>query len=156
MTTLPTQPPEQAPTQGEVTIEEAARALGVSTATVRRRIRQGRLQAVKAATTTGFVYRIRLPEDAERLAILPTRMEGLRGMEGMVQAFRAELSGLVDLTTTQGRRVEELVRENEQLRAQVLALQAPQPDPAADEPRATAAPAEERPRASWWRRWFQP
>jgi excisionase family DNA binding protein len=45
-----------------VSVEEAAHLLGISTNTVRRRIKQGSLQAERVSRPQGYVYRVYLPE----------------------------------------------------------------------------------------------
>lgn len=113
--------PDQSPTQ-DVTIDQAATLLGKSAATVRRMIKRGELEAVKATTPTGFVYRIRLPESSG--PPLPT--QGIiaqnrrsEALEGILAAFSDRLALLVEANDRQGRRIEELVAENTRLRLEV-------------------------------------
>lgn len=119
MTTQPKQPTQPS----EVSIDEAARILGISPATVRRRVKQGRLQAIKATTTTGFIYRIRLPDEtsseyAEQAAYpeSPERQGNAQivayaALEAYLDRFRSELATLADVNATQGRRIEEQAEE---------------------------------------------
>jgi hypothetical protein len=119
MTTHPDEAPEQPPTQQEVSILEAATILGKSPATIRRMITRGELTAVKATTPTGFVYRIRLPTAEDAGPGLLTRQEGLRSLEGFVQAFRSELSTLVEANDRHVATIKEQEAEIARLRMEV-------------------------------------
>ena len=54
---------EQAATWQRVTVAEAAIALGVSTATVRRMVRRGQLEGERVQRPQGIVYVVTLPVD---------------------------------------------------------------------------------------------
>jgi Helix-turn-helix domain len=47
----------------QVSIDEAARLLGVSQDTIRRRIRNGELKAHQEARPQGFIWRVTLPDE---------------------------------------------------------------------------------------------
>ena len=49
------------PIDGGVTISDAARVLGISEQTVRRRVRRGELPAIRIERAQGYEYRIQLP-----------------------------------------------------------------------------------------------
>ena len=129
MTTQPEQPPTQ-----HVTIDQAASILGKSPATIRRMIKRGELQAIKATTPTGFVYRISLPNPAYAagMPMQSSLAQNRRSeaLEAILTAFSDRLEVLVEENARQGRRIEELATENERLRNRLA------------EP--------------WWRRWFLP
>ena len=54
---------EQAATWQRVTVADAAAALGVSTATVRRMVRRGQLEGERVQRPQGIVYVVKLPVD---------------------------------------------------------------------------------------------
>jgi excisionase family DNA binding protein len=54
-----------------VSVAEAAKLLGVSTATVKRRIRDGLLEAEPFSRPQGIEYRVRLPRDATPSLVAP-------------------------------------------------------------------------------------
>lgn len=126
-------------------IADAAAALGLSEKTVRRRIKAGTLAAEQVRTAQGFLWLVdvglvtagQVDQDRREMQITPP----------------ADLTRTVvdEVTRSLSRRIEELVRENEQLRTRLAALEAPRPTNetvslAAEEPAPDPAPR------SWWQR----
>jgi excisionase family DNA binding protein len=147
-----------------LTLEQAAERLGVSVHAVRRRLKKGELAARQVSTRYGPAWEVSL-NGAVTLA-----EDSRESDAGVAQALRdpdaTVTTDLVALVERQQRqivenasaaamwqaRAEMLAGELADARGQLLALQAPQPEPTPEEPPATVAPVEERPRASWWRR----
>jgi excisionase family DNA binding protein len=143
-----------------LTLAEAAARLGVSTDTVRRRIKRGELGARQVQTKFGPAWEV-LPGAAPEG--LPPPSNGVHGsapgssssLPGAAPAPAQGVTELVALVERQQQTIMELSgrvgfyqAQVEQLREQ-LALEAPKADPA---PVAEAAPGEQgRP---WWRRVF--
>jgi hypothetical protein len=127
-------------------IADAALALGISEKTLRRRIKAGTLTGERIRTPQGFVWMVNIglvaPGQSDQVS-QDTRL-----------APPADLTRTVvdEVTRSLSKRIEELVRENEQLRAQVRALMAPREEPVISDTDALITPAEQRPRAAWWRR----
>lgn len=121
MTIPPDQTSEQSPTQ-EVTIDQAAIIMGKSASTVRRMIKRGELETVKATTPTGFVYRIRLPvEDASPPPTQAINAQNRRGeaLEGILAAFSDRLATLVEENARQTSTIKEQAEEIGRLRMEV-------------------------------------
>jgi transposase-like protein len=89
----------------QVTISEAARLLGISEPTARRRVRSGELPGTQMTTPQGFVWMVELPDDLpmdgsssgeiaalrEMIAQLKTRVEA---QEVELEARRREVQEL--------------------------------------------------------------
>lgn len=119
MTMQPDQPPKQLPSYQEVTIDEAAVILGKSPSTVRRMVKRGILETVKASTPTGFVYRIRLA--TKGLANTPNQSLNVqnqrsRALEDVLAAFRGELASLVEANDRHVATIKGQAEEIERLR----------------------------------------
>jgi excisionase family DNA binding protein len=140
-----------------LSIEEAAESMGVSPATIRRRIKTGELAAFKRTTPHGFEWRI--GAGPESIGLITTADHVVESpdqpvVESADQTPAPETLELVHL-------VERLSRENQQLAGQlgftqaklqeaertVALLMAPKDEPAPEPP---AEPE----RVSWWRRLF--
>ncbi len=135
-------------TAGEwLTLADASARLGISVDTLRRRIKRGEVEHRLEPTAHGPAYRVSLgvlqtvDSEPRQLAQGVDTVELLHLVERQ-QTTIMELSGRLGF----------LQAELQQRDAVILALQAPQPEPTPESPPATAAPAEERPRAAWWRR----
>ena len=126
-------------------MEEAARRLGVSVATVRRRLHGGELQGFQQPTSQGFKWLVKVPEDStadtRSKANSQTDSEGIsEGMfdssstRGEVAALRETIGILKEELETRHREVQEL---------HVLLQQQAQ----------AALPAPKENRHSWWRFW---
>ena len=111
----------------DVTITEAARRLGISERTVRRRLHTGDLMGSQMATPQGFVWTIDLPED-----MTEDRTNGHSSSREVetLKEFVAVLNNQVD---TKDQQIKELHILMQQVQA---ALPAPQADS-----------------RSWWRFW---
>jgi len=132
-------------------IAEAAAVLGLSEKTIRRRIKAGTLQANRVVTPQGHVWLVNVTGVASPPPGHSVQVSADERQTAMTELTRSVAS---ELTRSLSTRIEELVRENEQLRARLLSLQSPQPEPMPAEPapvvEAVSAPAV-RP---WWRRWL--
>ncbi|MDA1128985.1 MAG: helix-turn-helix domain-containing protein [Chloroflexi bacterium] len=81
----------------EVTITEAARRLGISERTVRRRLHTGDLMGSQTATPQGFVWTIELPDDMPHdQAIGHDNGNSDSGEVGVLREFVAVLNHQVD------------------------------------------------------------
>ena len=111
----------------DVTITEAARRLGISERTVRRRLHTGDLMGSQMATPQGFVWTIDLPED-----MTEDRANGHSSSREVetLKEFVAVLNNQVD---TKDQQIKELHILMQQVQA---ALPAPKAD-----------------NRSWWRFW---
>jgi excisionase family DNA binding protein len=113
----------------QTTIPEAARRLGVSEHTVRRRVRSGELPGKQVATPQGFTWLVDIPDD------LPEPDTS----SGEVQALRELVANLQDRINAQGKELEAKNKQIEQLHVLLQQAQAALP-----------APRDHRP---WWRFW---
>lgn len=68
-----------------ISVEEAARVLGVSINTIRRRIKQGKLSAEQVARPQGYCYRV-------HLSGAPGKGDGDGRYPQLVELLRAQLS----------------------------------------------------------------
>ena len=89
----------------QTTIPEAARRLGVSEHTVRRRVRSGELPGKQVATPQGFTWVVDIPED------LPEPEASF----SEVQALRELVTNLQDRINAQGKELEAKNKQIEQL-----------------------------------------
>jgi excisionase family DNA binding protein len=136
-----------------LTIPEAAQRLGLSIVTVRRRIKQGSLEAELQPGIRGPEYRVRLPSETIVRSAEPEQLTSV------VTTLLARLAEIEDQRLAEGKaaaawqaKAEMLGREVEQLKGRLAALQAPKEEPAPVVPPVEALLTEERPRAAWWRR----
>ncbi|MBI2868184.1 MAG: helix-turn-helix domain-containing protein [Chloroflexi bacterium] len=124
-----------------VTIEEAARLLGCSVNTVRRRVKRGDLRAEREETPQGYTYKVVLPAD---LAAAKGEEEASHDSEAL-----AEMTRLMEVMQQQlqekDRQIHELhvLLQQAQNQAQQAQIQARQV--------LAALPA---PRHAWWQRLF--
>jgi len=124
----------------EVTIAEAAKCLGKSIDSIRRRIAKGELKARKVPSPHGEIYLVALPDDAAPAAPSP---EDKQDNTVAVEAMRKTISILETELEARRREVQEL---------HVLLQQAQKQLP----PGKTENPSEESPvKVSWWRRLIQ-
>jgi transposase-like protein len=112
----------------QTTIPEAARRLGVSEHTVRRRVRSGELPGKQVATPQGFTWVVDIPDD------LPESETS----SSEVQALRELVANLQDRINAQGKELEAKNKQIEQLHVLLQQAQAALP-----------APRDHRP---WWQR----
>ena len=155
-----------------LSIEEAAEHLGVSPATIRRRIKTGELGAYKRTTTYGFEWRILLEEDPAALSSSPDHQgpSVVQTPEQLVESadhlLVAERMKLLELLEAERRERAALVQRNEQLAGQlgflqarvqeqerqIALLMAPKDEVAPQEP--ALVPQDAPAKLPWWRRWF--
>ncbi len=80
----------------EVSIDEAARLLGVSSHTVRRRLRNGELKGTQVANAGGFAWVVQVPDDVGQVdnpsaGELAAMKALIARMEAQIAAQEAEL-----------------------------------------------------------------
>jgi MerR family copper efflux transcriptional regulator len=137
-----------------VTIHEAARRLGVSTMTIRRRIRQGVLEAELEHGQRGPVYRVKLPPVSDVGQAEPAH--------GDVQDNAPDVAHLGPVVRLIERQQHQLTEVYAELRAVRERLEARTGEAAATAARAELLEVEverlraelERARRPWWRRMF--
>jgi hypothetical protein len=112
----------------QTTIPEAARRLGVSEHTVRRRVRSGELTGRQVATPQGFTWVVDIPDG------LPEP----EASSSEVQALRELVANLQDRINAQGKELEAKNKQIEQLHVLLQQAQAALPAP--------------RNNRSWWQR----
>jgi predicted DNA-binding transcriptional regulator YafY len=122
----------------QVTIAEAARLLGLSEKTVRRRVVRGELPGIQEATPQGYTWFVDIPDQPPEFeAEMPS---------GELQALRELNVALGDRIDAQDRELEaknqQLAAKDEQIRELHILLQQAQA--------ALPAPRDNR---SWWRFW---
>lgn len=110
----------------DVSINEAAQRLGVSTETIRRRLHKGSLKGEQVTTPQGFVWTVDLPDEE-------SQQEEHREDCGDLRELVATLRGQVEAQAV------ELAAKNEQIRELHVLLQQSQPVLPAGRP--------------WWRFW---
>ena len=132
-------------------IVDAAVALGLSEKTIRRRIKAGTLQANRVVTPQGHVWLVNVNGVASPPPGQSVQVSADERQTAMIELTRSVAS---ELTRSLSTRIEELVRENEQLRARLLSLHAPQPEPMPTEPAPAAEAMLEPARRAWWRRFW--
>jgi hypothetical protein len=143
-------------------LPDAALHLNLAPQTIRRKIKRGELESRQVQTKTGMAYQVRLV-DRPALSAQATPSQPIHGLSEMVsllKATQAELLARTEAASLWQARAEFLAGQLQQRDEQLKALQAPREEPkpvdTGDRLPATVAAAEERPRAAWWRRWFQP
>ncbi len=123
----------------EVTIAEAARCLGMSIDSIRRRIAKGELNAHKVPSPHGEIYMVEIPEDA-----VPAPVENQEKEDGAatIDAMLKTISILENELDARRREVQEL---------HVLLQQAQkQLPPGKTENKAAEAPK----KVAWWKKLF--
>jgi predicted DNA-binding transcriptional regulator YafY len=122
---------EPGPAEQWVGIREAAQRLGVSIATVRRRIRLGTLEAELQPGRGGQEYRVRLPNVSPPAQADPTQLTTLlHSLLAQLAELQRDLVDKAERAATGEARAELLEAEVERLRAEL-----------------------ERARRPWWRFW---
>jgi excisionase family DNA binding protein len=114
----------------EVSIHEAARLLGVSDHTVRRRLRNGELKGMQVANAGGFAWVVHLADDLQ---------EDNSSSPGEVAALKALIARLEAQISAQETELEARRRETQEFLFLIQQFQ-----------RSLPAPREGRP---WWRLW---
>ena len=135
-----------------VTMAEAAKRLGVSVDTIRRKLRRGELQGCQQPRPQGFVWVVELPEEsdnhgttpAETVADTPASYPGSKGeicrLEETVAVLQAQVVAQQKQMEAQQ---EELTAKNKQIEQLHVLLQ--QAQAALPAPRENGRP--------WWRFW---
>ena len=143
----------------QVPVREAAARLGVSTDTVRRRMRSGGLAATKRPTPQGFVWLVELPDDAPpgvrppvvgddtEVARLRAQVDGLRELAGELRRERDDWREQAVKSDDAARELRVLVRQAQEL---ARALPAGDGYPGGAPPGRAAAPGPARPRWKFW------
>jgi hypothetical protein len=138
---------------GFVTMAEAAKRLGVSVDTIRRKLRRGELQGYQQPRPQGFIWAVELPEEsdnhgitfAETVADTPASYPGSKGeicrLEEMVAVLQAQVVAQQKQMEAQQ---EELSAKNKQIEQLHVLLQQAQA--------VLPTPKENRPRWRFWRR----
>jgi predicted ArsR family transcriptional regulator len=133
-----------------VTMAEAAKRLGVSVDTIRRKLRRGELQGYQQPRPQGFIWAVELPEEsdnhgitfAETVADTSASYPGSKGeiyrLEEMVAVLQAQVVAQQKQMEAQQ---EELTAKNKQIEQLHVLLQQAQA--------ALPAPRDNR---SWWQR----
>jgi len=116
----------------EVTITEAARLLGLSTDSIRRRISKGDLKSRKVASSHGEMYMVEIPDDTPAVGESP--QTALTNNNAEVEALRQTISILETELEARRREISEL---------HILLQRASLPAPRVE-------------RIPWWRRLFPP
>ena len=104
----------------EVSIHEAARLLGVSDHTVRRRLRNGELKGRQVANAGGFAWVIHLEDDLQ---------EDNNSSPGEVAALKALIARLEAQISAQETELEARRRETQEFLFLIQQLQRALPDP---------------------------
>jgi excisionase family DNA binding protein len=114
----------------EVSIEEAARLLGVSTHTVRRRLRNGELKGKQVANAGGFAWVVQLPDDIGPVDS-PSAGE-IAAMKALIARLEAQIAAQEAELESRRREAQEFLFLLQQAQA---ALPAPRGKP-------------------WWKKWW--
>jgi DNA-binding transcriptional MerR regulator len=106
------QPAPQTPTllRTQVTIEEAARQLGVSPATVRRRAKRGQLKAIKRELPTGFQWFVEIPINQGGPVATQDAQAAIHDQAAEVRRLEEHVADLRRRTDDQAREIAELHR----------------------------------------------
>jgi hypothetical protein len=120
-----------------VSIPEAARRLGVTQDTVRRRIRKGELTAYQEPRPQGYVWSVDIPE--EKLSSEEPSYPDFKEEKNDVQLLREMMELLREELKTKDRQLEAREREVQELHVLLQQAQAALPVPKEDH-------------KSWWRR----
>ena len=99
----------------DVTITEAARRLGISERTVRRRLHNGDLPGRQLATPQGFVWTVEMPDD------VPDDQTNGKAADGELEALRELVAVLKDQVETKDQQIKELHVLLQQAQAALLA-----------------------------------
>ena len=139
-----------------LTIQEAARRLGVSEGAVRKRVTRGTLQHEKEEDGRVYIYLDagdrRRVDDGQDAGVDPNNA-------ALISQLRDEVAYLRD----ENRRKDEIIMQQAMTMRQLTAAPSQEPPEAAEtveeepegaEPRPAAGGAQEGAQRPWWRRWF--
>jgi excisionase family DNA binding protein len=151
----------------QVPVEEAARRLGVSSITVRRKIKRGLLNAVKVETAQGHQWMVELndtaaqsPDEAAHEQPTTPLIEQVSATEALARELARVEAHNQDLRAQLDDRAREIERLHTLVSQALRALPAPAPGPAAGD-EAVSTPAsthndaptnQESGRLGWWPR----
>ena len=142
-----------------MTIDDAARLLGVSPTTVRRWVKDGRIKSERVVRPQGYVVLVELPSttpaaghppqvSTELPTVAPTDLARADAMATYLAAYAEKItSPLIATIADQA----ELIGD---LKARLAALQSPQSEPMPTEPTPAAEAMLEPARRVWWRRFW--
>ena len=133
-----------------MTMAEAAQRMGVSVATVKRRVRRGELKGHQEPRPQGFTWMVEVPEAHEKSSTRTSTGGSIRTSTGTVDGSSAEVRRLEDmlaflqneLEATRQESRQQLENKDQQISELHVLLQQAQA--------ALPAPKEYRP---WWRFW---
>jgi hypothetical protein len=122
-----------------VSVEDAARALGISTNTVRRQVKAGTLRSERISRPQGYVVRVYIPEGQvpngqvpEVPSEVPTQVTTLVPVQERIEAIetlaRALMAPLREELADARTQLAELATENGRLKERLAALEAPRED----------------------------
>src|ERR671918_2135919 len=129
----------------QVSIDEAARRLSVSQDTIRRRIRNGELQAHQETRPQGYIWRVTLPdgepepEDQNHVGDTYLSSELVESLRDTIQRQDDTIAQLRTQLDTKDRQLETRAREVQELHVLLQQAQAALPVPKGHH--------------SWWRFW---
>ena len=125
-----------------VTVPEAARRLGVTEDTVKRRLRKGELQGERKARPQGYTWMVELPDEESETDSTVTGTVSSSGDDTVDhRVSNGEIRRLEEMVSILQHQLE--VREREVQELHVLLQQAQA---------ALSAPRDSRP---WWQRWWR-
>jgi excisionase family DNA binding protein len=143
----------QADAEG-LTLAQAAARLGVSTDTVRRRIKRGELSAKQVESKFGPAWMVLLspasPPGNGVHGAAPAPAPGVVELVALVRDLQVELLRRTEAATAWQLRAEQLAGRVEQLQA---ALEAPRAEQASPQPPAAVEVGVEATARPWWRFW---
>ena len=127
-----------------VSIKEAARRLGLSDLTIRRRLNSGELHGVQEAKGKSHIWWVMMPEEETDAEANNLEQDGQLddNSQGEVEALRDLVAVLKEQLDTKDKQLETRAREVQELHVLLQRAQAALPAPKADRP-------------SWWRRLWQ-
>ena len=129
----------------QVSIDEAARLLGVSQDTIRRRIRNGELKAHQVTRPQGYVWRVMLPngepgpEGQNHVGDTYVSSELVEALRDTIQRQDDTVAQLRTQLEAKDRQLETRAREVQELHVLLQQAQAALPEPRDHRP--------------WWRFW---
>lgn len=131
----------------QLTVPEAAKRLGVSTDTIKRRLRRGELQGKKKPTAQGHVWLIEVDDDDEGGELRDATAAAIGAKDETIAVLRQQL----DARTREVERLHILLQQA----LQRPALPAPPTDQEEPPPLLVQAPGQAPQRPPWWARWWQ-
>ena len=126
-----------------LSVAEAAARLGISPRAVRDRLQRGELKGELVSARSGATWLVDWSGEADEASADLLDLIGETVSESVGETMRETVAPLVA-------RADELARENEQLRAQVAALEVAADEAETDDSAADVAPNEAS--RSWWKR----